>query len=62
MLDGEPYRVVGVAPASFRWTENNSIWALIRIRPDPRLRTAYFLRGIGRIAAGATVEPALAPK
>ena len=28
---------------------------LIRIRPDPKLRTAYFFRGIGRIAAGATV-------
>ena len=55
VLDGEPYRVVGVAPAGFRWTENNSIWALIRIRPDPKLRTAYFFRGIGRIAAGATV-------
>jgi len=55
VLDGDRYRVVGVAPGGFRWTENNSIWALIRIRPDPKLRTAYFMRGIGRMAAGATV-------
>jgi putative ABC transport system permease protein len=60
VLDGEPYRVVGVVPASFRWTENNSIWALIRIRPDPKLRTAYFMQGLGRIAAGATVAGARA--
>lgn len=55
VLDGEPYRVVGVVPGGFRWTEDNAIWALIRIRPDPKLRTAYFMQGIGRIAAGATV-------
>ncbi len=60
VLDGEPYRVVGVAPARFRWTEDNSIWALIRVRPDPTLRTAYFMRGIGRLATGASVDVARA--
>ncbi len=60
VLDGESYRVVGVAPARFRWTENNSVWALIRVRPDPKLRTAYFMRGIGRLAAGASVDRARA--
>lgn len=60
VLDGESYRVVGVAPRGFRWTEDNSIWALIRIRPDPKLRTAYFMRGIGRLAAGASVDGARA--
>ncbi len=60
VLDGEPYTVVGVAPASFRWTEQNSIWGLVRIRPQPQLRTAYFLRGIGRLAPGATIESARA--
>ena len=60
VLDGDAYRVVGVAPARFRWTESNSIWALIRIRPEPRLRTAYFMRGIGRLAAGVSVERARA--
>ena len=55
-LDGEPYRVIGVAPAWFRWTEQNSIWALVRIRPQPELRTAYFMRGLGRLAQGATLE------
>ena len=29
VLDGEPYRVVGVVPASFRWTAPNSIWGLV---------------------------------
>ena len=60
VLDGEPYTVVGVAPASFRWTEHSSIWGLVRIRPEPRLRTAYFLRGIGRLSPGATIEAARA--
>ncbi len=60
VLDGKPYTVVGVAPASFRWTEQNSIWGLVRIRPQPQLRTAYFLRGVGRLAPGATVDAAQA--
>jgi putative ABC transport system permease protein len=59
-LDGELFRVVGVAPASFRWTEDNSVWALVRVRPDPRLRTAYFMLGIGRIAAASGVDTARA--
>ena len=60
VLDGEPYTVVGVVPASFRWTAPNSIWGLVPIRPLPRLRTAYFLRGIGRLAPGATLQSASA--
>ncbi len=60
VLDGEPYTVVGVVPASFRWTAPNSIWGLVPIRPLPRLRTAYFFRAIGRLAPGATLESASA--
>jgi len=60
VLDGEPYRVLGVAPGWFRWTDENSIWALVRIRPLPRLRTAYLMRGLGRLAPGATIETARA--
>ncbi len=60
VLDGEPYRVLGVVPERFKWTANNSIWGLIRMRPDPRLRTLYFMHGIGRLAAGATVAGARA--
>lgn len=60
VLDGDPYTVAGVAPASFHWTERASVWALQQIRPDPRLRTAYFLRGIGRLGPGASVEAARA--
>ncbi|MGE4082338.1 MAG: ADOP family duplicated permease [Vicinamibacterales bacterium] len=60
VLDGEPYRVLGVAPGWFRWTDDNSIWALIRMRPQPRLRTVYLMRGLGRLAPGATIERARA--
>jgi putative ABC transport system permease protein len=56
MLDGEPYRVTGVVPAWFRWTARANVWALVRIRPEPGLRTAYFLSGVGRMAPGATVD------
>ncbi len=59
-LDGDDYRVVGVVPASFRWTQRPNVWGLVRIRPAPELRTAYMLRGIGRLAPGASIERACA--
>lgn len=59
-LDGEPYRVMGVAPASFRWTQSPNVWGLVRVRPAPSLRTAYMFVGIGRLTPGATIEQARA--
>ncbi|MGD9904159.1 MAG: ADOP family duplicated permease, partial [Vicinamibacterales bacterium] len=57
-LDGESYRVLGVVPGWFRWTDQNSIWALIRVRPVPQARTAYVFRGVGRLAQGVAIDTA----
>lgn len=59
-LDGEEYRVLGVVPSTFRWTHAPNVWGLIRIRPQPQLRTAYIMNGIGRLAPGAPIEAARA--
>ncbi len=60
VLDGEPYVVTGVAPASFRWNAPASIWALVQVRPSPELRDQYFWRGLARLAPGATIDAARA--
>jgi putative ABC transport system permease protein len=59
-LDGEDYRVMGVVPGSFRWTRSPNVWGLVRIRPEPELRTAYMLVGIGRLTPGASTDIARA--
>jgi putative ABC transport system permease protein len=57
-LDGEPYTVLGVAPRSFEWAGNTSIWALSPASRAPAARAGYGLDVIGRMKPGITIEAA----
>jgi predicted permease len=63
-LNGEPFVVVGVMPASFEYpTADIEVWTPISIIPDsgvPRLRPVRWLNVVGRLAEGATIEQARA--
>ncbi len=60
-LDGDPYTVVGVAPAEAQLLGRTSIWALRPIPTrDARLRRVYALRAIGRLKPGVSIEAARA--
>jgi putative ABC transport system permease protein len=58
-LDGSPFTVVGVVPHEAQLLGRSSIWALVPIQgAPPAARSAYFLRVIGRLKAGVTLEAA----
>ncbi len=58
-LDGLLYTVVGVVPKAFQLLGRSSIWALIALQgAPPAARSAYFLRVIGRVKPGVTLEAA----
>jgi len=58
VLDDEPWTVVGVLPADFRWGKSEVFWPR---RPDPsRDRGDHRILVIGRLKPGVTVEQGLA--
>jgi putative ABC transport system permease protein len=59
-LDGMPFTVVGVVPQDFQLLGRTNMWAMIPFDRRPALRTAYMLRGIGRMRRDVTVEAARA--
>jgi putative ABC transport system permease protein len=59
-LDGSPFTVVGVVPDQARLLGDASIWALRPFGRDPRLRAPRFLRAIGRLKPGVSIETATA--
>ena len=67
-LSGEPYTVIGVMPAAFRFpvtSPRNAIWTTLALDDSPsdakpvvKVRGAHFLNVIGRIKPGVTVAQA----
>ena len=62
-LNGEPYQIVGVMPPSFRdfYMRQANLWAPLAFKPEQFAddkRTNEFLRMMGRLKAGVTVERA----
>lgn len=58
-LDGDLYSVVGVVPGESRLIGRSSIWALIPIQgAPPEARGAHYLRTIGRLKPGVTLQAA----
>jgi putative ABC transport system permease protein len=56
-LNSQPYTIIGVLPASFRWGTNTDM--LAPLAPDPaRNRADHRLSVIGRVAAGRTIDQA----
>jgi putative ABC transport system permease protein len=63
VLNGEPYDVIGVMPATFRgvFTDETEVWAPVVFKPEQfadSRRTNEFLRAVGRLRTGITVEQA----
>jgi putative ABC transport system permease protein len=59
-LDGEPYTIVGVAPDSFQLVGRTNLWAVLAADRDPSGRNAYFMRAIGRLGPGVSLDAARA--
>jgi putative ABC transport system permease protein len=57
-LDGVPYTIVGVVPASAQLIGKTSIWALLSFPSDPRVRGAHMLTVVGRLKPGAALAAA----
>ncbi len=55
-LDGMPFTVVGVVPQDFQLLGRTNTWAMIPFDRRPALRSAYMLRGIGRMQRDVTIE------
>jgi putative ABC transport system permease protein len=60
MLDGTPYTVVGVAPASFQILYPSDMWTLFVPKRSPEQRQQHYMQVIGRLKPGATIEQARA--
>ena len=58
-LNGEPYNIIGVVPASFQVLRSADVWTLFSAPPGaPFLRRARFFDVIGRLKPGVTLERA----
>ena len=58
MLNGTPYRVIGILPAGFSYPAGATYWIPLTVRIVPNL--GYFRPVIGRVKAGVTTEQAQA--
>jgi putative ABC transport system permease protein len=59
-LDGQPYTVIGVVPASFQILFPADMWTLFSVRRSPEQRRQHYMQVIGRLKPGATLEQAQA--
>ena len=54
-LDGEPYTVIGVAPARFRIMFPSDMWTLFVPRRSPEQRRMHYLQVVGRLRDDASL-------
>jgi predicted permease len=59
-LNGVPYEIVGIAPRELQFPESAELWIPARIEPEGCGRGCHGLRGVGRLAKGASLESARA--
>lgn len=59
-LSGEPYEVVGVAPADLEFPSEVELYVPLALEIDENMRGAHFLNVIGRLAPGVSLEAAQA--
>ena len=60
-LDGKAVTVVGVAPPEFQYPSGAELWLPLDFdQPDMKIRPAHFLRPIGLLKPGVTIEQARA--
>ncbi|MCI0490260.1 MAG: ABC transporter permease, partial [Blastocatellia bacterium] len=61
-LDGKSYEVIGVMPAGFKFPQTAEIWVPMNFdfSPEMKQRKAHFLRPVGRLKSGVSIEQAQA--
>jgi putative ABC transport system permease protein len=57
-LDGMPFTVIGVAPASFQILYQSDLWTLKTPLRSPEQRRMHYLQVLGRLKPGVTIEQA----
>ncbi|MGD8817924.1 MAG: ABC transporter permease, partial [Acidobacteriota bacterium] len=58
-LNGAPWTVLGVMPEGFAFIRDAKVWLPLGIDPDNAgNRSAHFIRSVGRLADGATLQQA----
>jgi len=57
-LDGQPFTVVGIVPASFQILFPADIWTVFRPQRTPEQRRQHYLQVIARLRPGATIDEA----
>ena len=55
-LDGQPFTIVGVVPASFQILFPAEIWTPFPLRRTPEQRRQHYLQVIGRMRPGVTID------
>jgi putative ABC transport system permease protein len=59
-LDGEPYTVIGIVPARVQVFYEADFWTLYVVKRSPEQRRMHYLKVIGRVKPGVTIEQARA--
>jgi putative ABC transport system permease protein len=61
-LDGKSYTIIGVMPPAFRFPSNAQMWTPLSFDafPEMKVRKAHFLRPIGRLKPGVSIQQAQA--
>ena len=57
-LDGQPYTIVGVAPANFQVLYPSDMWTLFVPRRSPEQRRQHYMQVIGRLKPDVTLQQA----
>jgi putative ABC transport system permease protein len=59
LLDGQPFTVVGVMPADFNFPKGAALWEVAPFHlKGMSIRKAHFLRPVGRLRPGVSIEAA----
>lgn len=58
-LDGQPFTIIGVLPANAVFPDQADLWTPLAADPDDP-RGGWYLRGVGRLKSGITMEQARA--
>jgi len=59
-LDGEPYTVIGVVPASFQILFKSDMWLVFKPERGAEQRQMHYLQVLGRLKSGISIEQARA--
>ncbi len=59
-LDGERFTVIGIVAANFEIINRVDLWTLFTVKRSPEQRAMHYLRVLGRLKKGVTIEQARA--